>query len=553
MLVATRCGGIILARPIRLTKSQRLRRLLEAGYLAEELPPPFVSHSFARVRKTLLNDWTAQPTYPKFRSRPEQLTIPRYGAARRRVTIPNPVNFYRLAATISDGWIEIRDHISKSKITEFRPILDAEGPRSIFRLDFGIVNRRTAEILSEYDHVFKTDITRFYHSIYTHSIAWALYGKPWVKINLHTAAFKTSLGNILDIELRKGQEDQSIGIPIGPDTSRILSEIVAVGLEKELGPQLTDIDRRAVRYVDDILIGFDEDESEDQVAAALEAAMSHYELDINISKTRTLGKRGKERIDWVQELQACKIRYDSDESQRSDLERFFTLALIYAEENEKDAVLKWALKRSRTFKIRANNQSLYFDYLIRVSRKSLSTIPILAQSLIEAKSKNTPIPTDRVKKFILDTIRVHARVGHSFEVAWSLFIAKGLRIHLKRQSLIQVFKLESSLCALLCMDLNARGLIDGGIDEAAWLPYGTEDGLTSPMWLLAYEAVRKGWWADGRRDYVVNHPLFGPMLQRGVFFYDEKRNVLRLRQELRDAKTQKIRTNIILSRWLDYI
>lgn len=542
-----------MVRPIRLTKSERLRRFLEAGYLAEELPPPFVSHSFARYRRALLRDWSGAADYPKFRSRPEQFTIPRYGSARRRVTIPNPINFYRLAATIADGWIEVRDHISKSKITEFRPILDAEGPRAVFKLDFGIVDRRTAEILADYDHAFKTDITRFYHSIYTHSIAWALYGKGWVKNNLHAPAFKNSLGNILDVELRKGQEDQSIGIPIGPDTSRILSEVIAVGLERELQPLLTDLDRRSVRYVDDILIGFDEGESEDQVAAALEAAMSHYELDINISKTRMLGKRAVECIEWVAELRACRVRPGNAATQRGDLERFFTLALFYAEENEKDAVLKWAMKRARSFKLQKANAPLFFDYMIRLARKSPATLPILAQSLIEARSNALPIPIDRVEKFIRDIIHVHSRVGHAFEVSWSLFIAKGLRIRLQRAQLAEVFKLESSLSALLCMDLNARGLIDGGIDEAAWLPYGTTDGLTSPMWLLAYEAVRKNWWSDGRRNYVNDHPLFGPMLRRGVFFYDEERNVSRLRKELKEAKTQRIRAEIILSRWLDYI
>jgi hypothetical protein len=501
----------------------------------------------------LLQDWVGSTVYEKFRSRPEQFTIPRHGAGRRRITIPNPINFYRLAATISDGWTKIRDHISRSNITEFRPILDAEGPRAIFKLDFGIIDRRTAEILSDYDYAFKTDITRFYHSIYTHSIAWALHGKTWVKQNLNSPQFKASLGNKLDVELRKGQEDQSIGMPIGPDTSRILSELVAVGLERELQPLLSNLDRRSVRYVDDILIGFDEGESEDQVAAALEAAMSHYELDINVSKTRTLGKRGVESMDWVSELKACRIQVGRADNQRSDLERFFTLALFYAGENEKDAVLKWAMKRARTFRLYNNNVPLYFDYMIRMARRSLSTLPILAQSLIEARSIGKPVPLDRVEKFICDVIRVHSRVGHAFEVSWSLFIAKGLHIPLRRDWLTDVFKIESSLCALLCMDLNARGLIDGGIDEAAWLPYATTDGLASPMWLLAYEAVRKGWWADGRRDYVDSHPLFGPMLQRGVFFYDEERNVPRLRRELKEARTQRIRASLIFSRWEEYL
>lgn len=526
---------------------------MEAGYLPEELPPPFVSHSFARFRRSLLNEWNVAASYNSFKSRPEQFTIPRYGSARRRITIPNPINFFRLSSEIANGWVEVRDHISKSKITEFRPILDAEGPRAVFKLDFGIVDRRTAEILSDYDHAFKTDITRFYHSIYTHSIAWALYGKEWVKTNLHSPAFKGSLGNKLDVELRKGQEYQSIGIPIGPDTSRILSEIVAVGLERELQPLLRELDRRSVRYVDDILIGFDENESEEQVAAALEAAMSHYELDINVSKTKTLGKRGREFVEWVPELRACTVRSRSAAAQRGDLERFFTLALHYADENEKDSVLKWAMKRARTFNIVEKNIPLFFDYMIRMSRKSLSTLPILAQSLIEAHNNGMPIPRDRVEKFIGDIIRIHSRVGHAFEVSWSLFIAKGLRIQLSREHLNEVFKLESSLCALLCMDLDRRNLINGGIDESAWLPYGTEDGLSSPMWLLSYEAVRKGWWSDGREDYVKNHPLFGPMLRRGVFFYDEKRNVPRLRRELKEAKTQRIRAELILGRWFDYI
>lgn len=540
-------------KPIRLTRTRRLQRFLEAGYFPEELPPPFVSHSLGRFRAILLREWSTQPTFDKFRSRAEHFTIPRYGAVRRRITTPNPINYFRLAKTITDGWGEIRDYIAKSKITEFRPIVDAEGPRAIFKLDFDIVTSRKAEILADYDYAFKTDITRFYHSIYTHSLAWALYGKPWVKLNLHSSTLKASLGNKLDIELRKGQEDQSIGIPIGPDTSRILSEIVAVGLERELQPLLSNLNRRAVRFVDDILIGFDESESEDKIAGALEAAMSHYELDINVSKTSTLGKRDIERVEWVSELRACQIRASNAKIQKIDLERFFTLALHFSEENEKDAVLKWAVKRARTFRLYPSNMLYFFNYMIRVTRKSSTALPVLAQSLIEAKSNGVPIPVARVEKFIRDIIRIHAAVGHAFEISWVLFIAKGLRLKLQKAELDDVFKLESSFCALLCMDLNNRGLIDGGIDETNWLPYGSADGLISPMWLLAYEAAHKNWWSDGRRDYVRNDPLFGPMHRRGVFFYDERRNVPRLRAELKSAKTQKIRTGLILSHWLDYL
>ncbi|WPB87470.1 RNA-directed DNA polymerase [Sediminicoccus rosea] len=538
---------------MRLNRSQRLRRFLEAGYLAEELPPPFVSYSFARVRGALLTEWKAATDFPKFRSRPEQFTIPRYASARRRISIPNPINFFRLSSEIANGWNEIRDFLASSKITEFRPIIDAEGPRSIFKLDFDLVGQRQAQILADYDFVFKTDISRFYPSIYTHSIPWALYGKIWVKENHKTKKFKDSLGDKLDFELRKGQEDQSIGIPIGPDTSRILSEIVAIGLERELKPLLSDLDRRSVRYVDDILIGFDEFESEDKISAVLEGAVAHFELDININKTKILGKRGVETFEWITELRACSVRNVTPKAQRDDLERFFKLALFYASTNEKDAVLKWAMKRSRSFDVLKDNSNFYCDYMLRLCRKSLSTLPILSQMLIEAKSNGWPIPSDRINKFISDILMIHAPIGHAFEVSWALFLAKGLRIKLYKEKMSDVFKIESSLCALICMDLNARGLIDGGVDESYWLLYANEQGLRSPMWLLSYEAARKKWWSDGRYKYVEKHSLFGPMLKRGVFFYDENRNVPRLRSELQRAKRQRIRTAKIFRNWVDYM
>ena len=539
-------------RAIRLGKWGRLNRLLEVGYFPEELPPPFVSHTFARFRRSLLREWMGVPQFENFRSRPEHLTIPRFAAARRRATIPNPVNYFRLSHLIAQEWREIRDFIATSKITEFRPIFDAEGPRSIFRLDFGIVDRRTAEILSEYNHVFKTDITRFYHSIYTHSIAWALHEKSWVKANMRSPGFKASLGNKLDFELRKGQEDQTIGIPIGPDTSRIISEIIAVGLERELAKRLRDLDRRSVRYVDDILIGYDESESDELITAALEGAMSHYELDINISKTKTLGVKEREKIQWISELRACRVRLFPAAAQREDIERFFRTALVLAEENEKDSVLKWATKRSRSFNVSNQNFEFLCDYIIRITRKAPACLPILAQALIDANNAGRPIPRVRIQKFVDDIIAIHSPVGHAFEVGWALFIAKGLRLKLKSDQLKDAFILESSMTALLCMDLNNRSLIEGGVREDAWLPYASEEGLSSPMWLLAYEAAKKGWWASRDRAYVENSPLFGPMLRRGVSFYDEKRNVPKLRRELRDAKTQRIRVGIILNHWMDY-
>lgn len=499
----------------RPSQTQRTKRLLSAGMLPEEMPPPFVSHPLGRYRASLARSWEAVPAFGNFRSRSEPFSIPRTGAPRRRAVLVNPINHFRLSSLISENWQEIRDHISQSQVTEFRPIIDIDGPRSIFGIDFDKVDRRKAEILSSYNRAYQTDITRFYASIYTHSIAWALYTKEWVKAN-RFGALRGTLGDRLDAEARRGQEDQTVGIPIGPDTSRILSEIIAVGMERELERRLGTIGSRAVRYVDDLVIGFDDFESEERIAAALEGAMSHYELDLNLSKTAILGVESSEGVDWISELRACG-RISLGVSQRHDLERFFKLALHFASTaDKKDAVLKWALKRARTFVITDQNYGYFCDWIIRCARKAKACLPIAVQILIEARANQRDLPIDRISKFVNDILLFHAPVGHAFEVAWALFLAKGLRLGVSQEGILPVLDMESSACALIAMDLNRRGLIAEGFSDTQWLTYGTEDGLSSAMWLLAYEAAKKNWWSDGRRAYATGHPIFGPMIARGV-------------------------------------
>lgn len=174
------------------------------------------------------------------------------------------------------------------------------------------------------------------------------------------------------------------------------------------------------------------------------------------------------------------------------------------------------------------------------------------QILIEARSNGRELPFERISKFVNDILLFHAPVGHAFEVAWALFLAKGLRLEVSEEGIAPVLTMESSACALIAIDLNRRGLIRNGFSDTQWLTYGTEDGLSSAMWLLAYEAAKKDWWSDGRRAYATGHPIFGPMIARGVYFYDENRNVTRTRTDIRRSRVQNIRTHLIMSRWADY-
>ena len=203
----------------------RLSRLLRTGYLPAELPPPFTTRTFGREAVELAGLWSGA-AIRKFWTSPEHYSAPRYGHVRRKLSLVNPVNQLHVAHLISENWDEIHRRLQRSQITEFRPaIVLTDGGRAVTGVDFDGVDRRRAQILARFGRYIKTDIARFYPSVYTYSIAWALLGKDWVKQHFATPKFKQSFANYSDKAVAAGQSGQTIGIPIGPDTSRLLSEL----------------------------------------------------------------------------------------------------------------------------------------------------------------------------------------------------------------------------------------------------------------------------------------------------------------------------------------
>jgi hypothetical protein len=80
-------------------------------------------------------------------------------------------------------------------------------------------------------YLLATDLSQFYPSIYTHSIPWALHTKSVAKAKPNDYSL---LGNVLDLAMRNGQDKQTIGIPIGPDTSLVIAEAILSSVDVQL-------------------------------------------------------------------------------------------------------------------------------------------------------------------------------------------------------------------------------------------------------------------------------------------------------------------------------
>ncbi len=511
-----------------MSKSERLRALLERGYFPSEMPPPFHTSDLAKYRDSVLNAWPkVNQDYPA--TVYEVYSVPRIKRVRRNLAIVNPIAQVHLSRLVADEWVEIRKHLRKSKYALEVPEISADAARAVPRPDFSLVAFRRTEISADFDHALVSDISRFYGTLYTHAIAWALHTKAWCKLNLHQTAFKSSLGNRLDIATRKAQDNQTIGIPTGPDTSRIVSEIIGVAIDQFVQSTLKLDRNRSFRHVDDWYIGFENAGQAEDAIATLATACRSFELELNADKTRTLHASSSVDAIWPTELREYAFPREAI-GQAKALEHYLVKAFHYAAEYPGHNVLDFAVKRTASLRIFPDNWRGYETFLLKAARSNQTVVPTVVEILVSYNFNGFPLKRERIGKLIEDLVLKNAPLAHHAEVAWALFLAKALRISPSKAVAQAVSGLESSTCALLALDLRERGLIASSLDVSLWQQSMALQGLRSNMWLLTYEADLKGWMSGANANFVAADPYFGALKSRNISFYDTNKNVAHIRK-----------------------
>jgi hypothetical protein len=270
------------------TKRTRHKRFLAAGFFPEELPPPFNSRDLAKNREALQRAFEAfpqnrgEPPHLKFVSRPEVLLFPRYGKHDRRFTIMNPINYFFLSKEIADHWIEIRRHLKSSKYSISNLVFDWDGDRVFLKPNFAAKSKKLTEMSVRYSYILYSDIARFYHTIYTHALPWSLHTKELAK----RTRGSTLLGNRLDTLVRNAQDGQTIGLPVGPETSRVLAELVGVAIDAEIYKREKTSSKGLIRFVDDMAVGAESFEEAERIKSVIRKAAYNLELEVNEEKTR---------------------------------------------------------------------------------------------------------------------------------------------------------------------------------------------------------------------------------------------------------------------------
>ena len=258
----------------------KVKRFLAKGYFPVQLPPGFSTESFAKAHKKVGKSWASlkPPT-----TRLEKFSVARTSYHRRIIGIPSPVAFYRLVVEIANYWSQIQKHYRKSKISLSQPKLKP-ADRAIQLTKFNALDEIRVLKSSGYRYALVTDISRYFPTIYTHVIPWALHGKEEAKKNTKKLTAKY-FGNILDNRSMGLQSWQTISIPIGPDSSHVIAELIGTAIDVDLKNELG-YWPAGYRYVDDYYLFFETRGDAERALAHLARLMSNYELQINADKTK---------------------------------------------------------------------------------------------------------------------------------------------------------------------------------------------------------------------------------------------------------------------------
>jgi hypothetical protein len=489
--------------------------LLQRGYLPIQLPPGFSSASFSRGVELLWPEGHPPKTIA------EKYSVARSSYYRRTTALVNPIGFYFLAKDIATHWPEIETHYQKSQLSRSIPLVGNPGTlRAIDLPRFSALHEEKITASSGYKYALVTDITSYFPAVYTHSIPWALHTKSVAKANKGKGKSGPShLGNLLDRRCMDLQDGQTIGLPIGPDTSHILAEIIGVAIDEHLDTELGDWPK-GFRYVDDFFLFFARREEAEKALAGITKAVSEFELHINAAKTRII--EVKELVDesWKYSVKKLSIGA-ARKQQRDDIHHFFESLFSLEKRFRDESLLKYGLKRLSSTIVKKSNWPILEAYLLKCGYSFPNTLQVIARILATYERFGYPLNKEAIARFCNELIRSSAVSNHHGEISWLLWICKEFELPLADGIVKDIFRMSGSVCKLLALDLYYSDLTDEAPDAAILKSMTSEKVLTSADWLLCYEAGRRGWLGNSDTRFIDKHPYFGPMSKLGVEFYDE--------------------------------
>lgn len=537
-----------------------LTAILSKGYFPKELPPTFTTTDFGAHSWDILAEWKdkglfkVKPlkglrnayTYEGLSGdiEPEAISTPKRGHERRSMHITHPLPQLLLSYELTANWSHVQKWLSRRLYSDDEIRIGSDFDRSIKGINFKLHEAKKAYIEAEADWIVRTDVTRFYPSIYTHSIPWAAYGKAKVKGS--RKLYEGSLAARIDALVRCCNRGQTIGIPIGPETSRIIAEVISSRVDDQFSYEAIVERSKVDRLQDDWFVGAASFEAAEAALSKISSVYREFGLDINGSKTSLGHVKTQNNVDWTSELEAF-LSHRIGPLAGSRLREFVSLALRLQEQVGQETPIKYALTALESVGWTEEDVNIVESFLIKSANVAPGSLEAIARILINQRYANAKLSLSRIVNRFSELVLKNFERENHYEVIWLLFAIRGLKRPLSLKLICDAIEdTPSSTIALLLLDMQSQGILLSQLPKQTWEMRVTEERVKSDWsWLVAYEAIRRGWLRDPKG--VLGKPFFAALNSRNIRFYDPSRNVLFSRAHVkarriagrRDAKAAK--------------
>ena len=462
------------------TQRTRMIRLLDRGFYPAELPPPFQTKNFSSVRELL----TPSKNY---HSNTIFFNGPKLDSKLRTFGIINPISYFLLCEHIAKNWTNIVKIFNLSNCTAEKPKFPSvsTGGRAIRSASLNYQKLEQNRLASFFPIIVNLDINRFYESVYTHSIPWAVLGKDLAKSRYRSNTLNKHWSNELDLLSRNSNDRQTIGLPIGPDTSRIISELVLSRIDYEILASNKVLRPTQIYHnIDDYQIGvYGSNEAEDAQSCFVRA-INKYGLRLNDVKAAT---------DYSTNFSPRKFQRHFDilknKKGRRFVDHFFEILYYEIPKHPNLNVLGYTLRRFARKIARNGKKELVCQYLqilmFKFPHQARWILPLLL-GFYKAEEIDTGI-----NELVIWGIENSVRKNDTGTLLWFLYAAIFLRVRLKGRSIDLCLGVSNELVDIMLFHGRSEGLFTGEI--SALRRRYLDNKFNTSAWLPLYEVERNGW------------------------------------------------------------
>lgn len=440
--------------------------ILNHGYFPEQyiLPPSFQVSNFTLQTEPYkkLNKLNRQKLV--------KISHPKTNYSSKIFGIQHPCYYHDIVFYLEKNWNDIIEHLfnEKNKIYSYSfPIALTKKSRSKPELS----NLRTGRMIyewvamaerdlvldaSHYQFIARTDITNFYPSIYTHSIAWALHGRDQALADHHKLDL---FGNRIDKLIQYANDGRTNGIPIGSVLSDLIAEIILSKIDVNTSEELKNINFLAVRFKDDYRILCNSEADAEKILKTLGKNLLVYNLSINENKTSIQkipdglyrkhdrdyfphSLKNKKEITFKCFEHTLLIALDIHRKYpgTSILEKFISECFNKYDSN-KQKKLKIIFSQNEQQKIRQVKQVISLLFLVkRESEKLLCHVLSVSEQLYVTYGEEYSDLKMYLKSTIENEIDRASKKNSIFETVWLIFFSRYLKLGINQNQLSKLIE-----------------------------------------------------------------------------------------------------------------